>query len=52
MAPSPVGVELEVEVVLQRVADRRLEFAVLLHDGDRLVASGHIRCPGLPGGLC
>jgi fluoroacetyl-CoA thioesterase len=42
LAPSPVGAELEVEAVLERVAGRRLQFAVRLRDGDRPVASGHI----------
>ena len=42
VAPSPVGAELEVEAVLERVAGRRLEFAVRLRDGDRPVASGRI----------
>jgi fluoroacetyl-CoA thioesterase len=40
LAPSPVGASLEVEAVLERVTGRRLRFAVRLHDGDRLVASG------------
>jgi fluoroacetyl-CoA thioesterase len=42
LAPSPVGAELEVEAVLERVAGRRLEFAVRLRDGGRPVASGLI----------
>ena len=42
MAPSPVGAELEVEAVLERLVGRQLEFAVRLRDGDRLVASGLI----------
>jgi fluoroacetyl-CoA thioesterase len=42
LVPSPVGAELEVEAVLERVAGRRLEFAVRLRDGDRPVASGRI----------
>jgi predicted thioesterase len=42
LAPSPVGAELEVEAVLERVAGRRLEFAVRLRDGGRPVASGRI----------
>ena len=42
LAPSPVGADLEVEAVLERVAGRRLQFAVRLADGDRLVASGLI----------
>jgi fluoroacetyl-CoA thioesterase len=42
LAPSPVGADLEVDAVLERVAGRRLVFAVRLRDGDRLVASGHI----------
>ena len=42
VAPSPVGAELEVEAVLERVAGRRLEFAVRLRDGDLPVASGRI----------
>ena len=40
--PSLVGAELEVEAVLERVAGRRLEFAVRLRDGGRPVASGLI----------
>jgi fluoroacetyl-CoA thioesterase len=42
LAPSPVGAELEVRVVLERVTGRRLQFAVDLRDGDRRVASGLI----------
>jgi fluoroacetyl-CoA thioesterase len=42
LAFSPVGAKLEVEAVLERVAGRRLRFAVRLHQGDRLVASGHV----------
>jgi fluoroacetyl-CoA thioesterase len=42
LAPSPVGAELEVHAVLERVAGRRLQFAVRLSDGDRPVASGSI----------
>ena len=42
LAPSPVGVELEVEAVLERVAGRRLQFAVRLRDGGRPVAGGHV----------
>jgi fluoroacetyl-CoA thioesterase len=40
--PSPVGAELEVTAVLERVAGRRLQFAVRVQDGGRLVASGLI----------
>jgi predicted thioesterase len=42
LAPSPVGAELEVEAALERVAGRRLEFAVRVRDGGRPVASGLI----------
>ena len=42
LAPSPVGAELEVTAVLERVAGRRLQFAVSLHDGGRAVARGLI----------
>jgi fluoroacetyl-CoA thioesterase len=42
LAPSRVGAELEVEAVLERVAGRRLQFAVRLRDADRPVASGLI----------
>jgi fluoroacetyl-CoA thioesterase len=42
LAPSRVGAELEVEAVLERVAGRRLRFAVRLRDADRPVASGLI----------
>jgi fluoroacetyl-CoA thioesterase len=42
LAPSPVGAELEVRAVLERVTGRRLQFAVDLRDGDRRVASGLI----------
>jgi fluoroacetyl-CoA thioesterase len=41
-APSPVGAELEVGAVLERVAGRHLEFAVRLRDGDRPVAGGRV----------
>ena len=62
LAPSLIGAELEVEAVLERVAGRRLQFAVRLRDGGRPVASGHVtragrrrrsggrrRCPPPPG---
>jgi fluoroacetyl-CoA thioesterase len=42
LVPSPVGAVLEVEAVLERVAGRRLVFAVRLRDGDRLVAVGRV----------
>jgi predicted thioesterase len=42
LAPSPVGADLEVQAVLERVAGRRLQFAVRLRDGSRPVASGLI----------
>ena len=42
LAPSPVGTDLEVQAVLERVEGRRLVFAVRLHDGDRLVARGRV----------
>jgi fluoroacetyl-CoA thioesterase len=42
LAPSPVGADLEVQAVLERVAGRRLQFAVRLRDGGRPVASGLI----------
>ena len=42
LAPSPVGADLEVDAVLERVAGRRLVFAVRLGDGDRPVASGRV----------
>jgi fluoroacetyl-CoA thioesterase len=40
LAPSVVGAELEVAAVLERVTGRRLEFAVRVRDGGRLVAKG------------
>jgi predicted thioesterase len=40
LAPSPVGAELAVRAVLERVEGRRLVFAVTLADGDRPVAQG------------
>ena len=40
LAPSPVGAEVAVHAVLERVEGRRLVFAVRLLDGDRLVARG------------
>jgi predicted thioesterase len=46
LAPSPVAAELGVDAVLERVAGRRLVFAVRLRDGERLLASG----PGHRGG--
>jgi fluoroacetyl-CoA thioesterase len=42
LAPSVVGAELEIAAVLERVAGRRLEFAVRVRDGGRLVARGMI----------
>jgi fluoroacetyl-CoA thioesterase len=42
LAPSVVGAEVEVAVVLERVAGRRLEFAVSVRDGGRLVATGTV----------
>jgi fluoroacetyl-CoA thioesterase len=40
LAPSPVGADLWVRAVLERVEGRRLTFAVRLADGDRPVAEG------------
>ena len=40
LAPSPVGAELSVQAVLERVEGRRLQFTVALADGDRPVAQG------------
>ena len=40
LAPSPVGAELEVRAVLERVEGRRLVFSVALAAGDRPVAQG------------
>ena len=40
LAPSPVGAELEVRAVLERVDGRRLQFAVRVRDGDRSLAQG------------
>jgi fluoroacetyl-CoA thioesterase len=42
LAPSPVGAELAVRAVLERVQGRRLVFAVALVDGGRPVAQGLI----------
>jgi fluoroacetyl-CoA thioesterase len=42
LVPSPVGTELEVQAVLERVAGRRLVFVIRLGDGDRPVASGRV----------
>ena len=42
LAPSVVGAELEIAAVLERVAGRRLEFAVRVRDGGRLVARGMV----------
>jgi fluoroacetyl-CoA thioesterase len=42
LAPSLVGAEVAVDAVLERVAGRRLVFAVRLRDGDRPVASGRV----------
>ena len=42
LAPSPVGADMEVEAVLEWVDGRRLQFAVRVGDGDRLVASGRV----------
>jgi fluoroacetyl-CoA thioesterase len=42
LAPSLVGAEVAVDAVLERVAGRRLQFAVRLRDGDRQVASGRV----------
>jgi fluoroacetyl-CoA thioesterase len=42
LAPSLVGAEVETDAVLERVAGRRLVFAVRLRDGDRAVASGRV----------
>ena len=40
LAPSPVGAEVAVHAVLERVEGRRLQFAVRLDEGDRPVARG------------
>src|SRR4029453_12149822 len=42
LAPSVVWAELEIAAVLERVAGRRLEFAVRVRDGGRLVARGMV----------
>jgi predicted thioesterase len=42
LAPSPVGAEMEVTAVVERVVGRQLEFAVRVADGDRPVARGRI----------
>jgi fluoroacetyl-CoA thioesterase len=42
LEPSPVGTEVEVTAVLERVVGRRLEVAVRVARGDRPVASGRI----------
>jgi fluoroacetyl-CoA thioesterase len=42
LAPSPVGAELEVTAVLERVTDRRLELAVRVVGGDQPVARGRV----------
>jgi fluoroacetyl-CoA thioesterase len=42
LAPSPIGAELEVAAMLERVVGRRLEFTVRLRDRDRPVASGRV----------
>jgi fluoroacetyl-CoA thioesterase len=39
---TPVGAVVEVEAVLERVDGRRLEFAVRVVDGERLVARGWV----------
>jgi fluoroacetyl-CoA thioesterase len=42
LAPSAVGADLEVGAVLERVAGRRLEFAVRVRDAGRPVATGRV----------
>ena len=42
LAPSPIGAEVEVEAVLERVTGRRLEFVVRVAGVDRLVARGRV----------
>jgi fluoroacetyl-CoA thioesterase len=42
LAPTPVGAEVAVQAVLERVEGRRLVFAVRLDDGDRPVARGMV----------
>jgi fluoroacetyl-CoA thioesterase len=42
LAPTPVGGEVQVRALLERVEGRRLQFAVRLLDGDRPVADGHV----------
>jgi fluoroacetyl-CoA thioesterase len=42
LAPSPVGAELEVRAVLERVEGRRLQFSVALTAADRPVAQALI----------
>ena len=42
LAPSVVGAELEIAAVLERVAGRRLEFAVRVRDGGRMVSRGMV----------
>ena len=42
LVPSPVGADLEVVARLERIDGRRLQFAVRLRDGERLVAGGRV----------
>jgi fluoroacetyl-CoA thioesterase len=42
LAPSPIGAEVEVTAVLERVTGRRLEFAVRVAGGDQPVARGRV----------
>jgi fluoroacetyl-CoA thioesterase len=42
LAPTPVGAEVAVQAVLERVEGRRLQFAVRLDDGTRPVARGMV----------
>ena len=42
LAPSPVGAALEVHAVLERVAGRRLEFALRVAGRDRPVTRGRV----------
>ena len=42
LAPSPIGAEVEVTAVLERVTDRRLELAVRVVGGDQPVARGRV----------
>jgi hypothetical protein len=52
VSPSPVGANLEVDAVLERVAGRRLMVTVSVRDSDRPIACGRVTRPRCASAEC